>query len=206
MNKNKLIAYPNLAQSPYASIFTVGEPLNIVRLLHFTGVDPLNGQYTYEDKNHNGTIDNVYYPGVPNDLYDKDLSIKFDGGFGSEFIYKFFQLNIFFIFREQLLQSAQMSGYPGNISNQPAQVLNRWQKPGDAAEFARFTTQGAATDQVFQTSDGSYSNGSFIRMRNLSFSYDFPPQFDKRIGVDAFAAIPKGGKFVRADQVQWVRP
>jgi TonB-linked SusC/RagA family outer membrane protein len=187
INNNKLLKFPNLAQSPYASSYTVGESLNIGRLLHFTGVDPLNGQYTYADKNHNGQIDWVYTPGVPDDLYDKDMSVKFDGSFGTEFVYKTLQLNLLFIFREQLLPNAQTGSNPGTMFNQSVEVLNRWQKPGDVAQFARFTTQGGLTDQVFQNSDGDYSNGSYIRLRNVSLSYDFPAQFDKRTWIDGLS-------------------
>jgi TonB-linked SusC/RagA family outer membrane protein len=185
INRNKLIAYPNLAKSSYAQIFTIGEPLNIKRMLHYTGVDPQTGQYSFLDRNHNGSIDVTYRAGVPNDLYDKDLSVKFDGGMGMDLQYKNWQLNAFFQFRKQVLPSSVYGVYPGQIGNQSTEVLSHWQKPGDHAEFARYTTQGTITDNAFANySDGAYSDGSYIRLRNVSIVYRMPARLMKGSGLN----------------------
>ncbi len=51
-----MISYPNFEQSPYTNVYVIGEPLNILRLLHYTGVDPQTGLYSYEDKNSDGIV------------------------------------------------------------------------------------------------------------------------------------------------------
>ncbi|HEY9002018.1 MAG TPA: SusC/RagA family TonB-linked outer membrane protein, partial [Mucilaginibacter sp.] len=172
-NRNKLISFPNLAQSPYASQFTVGKPLTNARLLHYTGVDPQTGLYTFTDRNHDGNI-NTNPNDTANDLFVKDLTVKFDGGFGTHFDYKGVNLDLFFRFRKQFLPSIYKTmAAPGVYSNVPTEVLNRWQKPGDHAEFAKFTTQQSTTNFNFsQYSDGVYTNGNFIRLQNVSLSYD----------------------------------
>ncbi len=70
INQNKLISYPNFELSPYFGTLVIGRPLNIVKLLHFTGVDPQTGQYTFEDRNKDGQISFDYT--------DKDDSYAFN--------------------------------------------------------------------------------------------------------------------------------
>ena len=182
-NWNVLLAFPGLAQSPYASHLVVGQPLNFVYVLHYTGVDPQTGQYTFLDKNKDGIIESDYNHGV-NDLFIKDLSIKLDGGFGTDLRFKSFLLNLFFNFRVQEVASARFSDVAGNINaNQAIQVLNHWQNPGDIAPYARYTTGSYSSDQLFNgRSDGRYSDGSYLRLKNVSLSYDLPGKFLKSIG------------------------
>jgi hypothetical protein len=174
-NRNKLLAFPNLNQSVYYGIYTIGKPLTIAKLLHYTGVDPATGQYTFQDRWHNGIID-VNPTDSLTDLYDKDLTVKYEGGFGTDFTYKGFQISAFFRFRNKLTPSnIAYIATPGQMQNEPTEVLNRWQKPGDKAEFAEFTTQPGVLYQDFQDySDGVYSNGSYIRLQNVSLSYNLP--------------------------------
>lgn len=183
-NYNKLLAYPNLQKSPYYGRYVIGQPLNIIGVLHYTGVDPLTGQYTFQDRNHDGII-NADYAVRGGDYYYRENNVLLDGGSTIDFRYKSLQLNVFFTFRENPFeQSAIFSGVPGTIGNQSVQVLNRWQKPGDVAQFASYTTQFRLSDAHFQqASDGVYSDGSYVRLRNLSISYDLPDKLAKSVGM-----------------------
>jgi TonB-linked SusC/RagA family outer membrane protein len=183
VNRNKLLAYPGLDQSPYANRYIIGQPMNLTYLLHFTGVDPADGRYTFEDKNKDGQI--LAGPGPKGDLYPRDQSIKFDGGFGTDLIYKGWSLNLFFHFRRlDYAKSAIFSGtFPGGFGNQSVQILDHWQKPGDIKPFSRLTTVGDNTDVNFASSDGTFSNGSFIRLQNVSLSYELPAKVLKLVGM-----------------------
>ena len=78
-NQNKLVSYPDFSQSPYIGMYHIGKPLNIQYALHYTGVDPQTGNYTFYDKNHDGII--TYAPGQPNDdSYILNLTPRFFGG------------------------------------------------------------------------------------------------------------------------------
>lgn len=177
-NVNKIIDYPGLAQSPYASVYILGKSLAIRRYLHYTGVDPQTGQYTFLDKNHDGEIrDNPN--DTANDLFLKDLTIRFEGGFSSSFTYKGLQLDLFFNFRDFLAFNPLAVGSIGLVGNQSVEVLNRWQKPGDKALYARYTTQLQNSDYQFTSSDFKVTDGSFIRLRNVSLSYDLPEKILK---------------------------
>jgi TonB-linked SusC/RagA family outer membrane protein len=196
-NTNILKAFPRLAQSPYASEFVVGQSLNIRRVLHYTGVDPQTGQYTFEDFNNIGVTHFSafnYTPGQLNDLYVLNTAIRSEGGFGTDLRYKALQLNLFFHFRVQPYLLNSEASYPGNINNnQSTEVLNRWQQPGEQAEHARFTTQGQLSDNLFYGySDGDYSDGSYIRLQNLSISYDIKGVWTKKLGINGCQVFVRG--------------
>jgi len=193
-NQNKLLAFPNLAQSSYATQYTIGQPLNIGKLLHAVGVDPLTGQYVMEEKNQNGTIVNYYNNGY-NDLYDYNLSVKYDGGFGTDLTYKAFSLHMFFHFRNKQEPAAIFESTPGGFYNESSQIVNQvWQKPGDIAQYARYTTNGASSDQYFASvSDGIYGSGAFIRLQNAALSYDLPNgKLAKSLGIAGLRIFVRG--------------
>lgn len=179
VNRNKLIEYPNLAQSPFADQYVVGKPLNILKLLHHTGVDPQTGLYAFQDKNHDGQINVIYGLDASDDRFEYDLSPKYDGGLTNNFRYKNWNLSIFFYFKKQLGRNILASLSPaGDNTNQPSTILSRWQKPGDVTNTARFTTSpysyGKSFRNYFQFSDAIYTDASFIRLENISLSYSLP--------------------------------
>jgi TonB-linked SusC/RagA family outer membrane protein len=186
INRNKLVSYPNISQSPYASTLVVGKPLNIIFRLYNTGVDPQTGLYTFEDKNKDGQITYNYNDHQTDDSYIYNLSPKFDGGLTLTFGYREWELSGLFYFREQYGTNAFASlDPPGDGTNQPVEVLkDHWQKPGDVAKYARFTTTASDVSyQNFYNSDGTVTNASFIRLQNLSLSYSlFKSNLPKGIG------------------------
>ncbi len=109
----------------------MGKALNIKKLLHYTGVDPQTGLYTFEDRNKDAATSTN--PGENDDRYDYNLDPKFFGGLGMDFSYKSIQLNLFFNIKKQLgfNTTSQGGGYPGGLSNMPTVLLKekRWQKP-----------------------------------------------------------------------------
>ncbi|MGN6177609.1 MAG: SusC/RagA family TonB-linked outer membrane protein [Mucilaginibacter sp.] len=191
-NQNKLVSFPGLANSPYRNTFIVGQPLNTVKLLHYLGVDPLTGQYQFEDKNHNGVIEvNSGSANDPtNDLYAINTNPKYFGGFGTDFSYKDFQLSLFFNYKQQMAFNTLNQGRnPGSISNQLTSILGKeWQYPGDIATVAGFTTQYTQSLNNFRSSDAGYTNASFIRLKNLVFSYNLPKLLVNKIGLNSVVA------------------
>ncbi len=186
INKNKLLSYPNIELSPYNNILKVGKPLNITQLLHYTGVDPTTGQYTFEDKNKDSKINtNINSP--DNDFYIYDLSPKYSGGINSTFNYKTFQLSFNFSFVKSIGRNALADLFPGiRRRNMPTLVLSRWKKAGDETNIARFTTSIGVSDQNFASlSDGIYSDASFLRLQNAFLSYGLPRNLIEKIRVSA---------------------
>jgi TonB-dependent starch-binding outer membrane protein SusC len=170
--QNKLIAYPNLANSPYAYLYVVGKSLNLYPTDQARGVDPKTGLYTFTDVNQDGTIT------YPEDwLPLKTIEQQYYGGFNNTFQYKNFQAVIFFQFVKQTGRNYLIGNYtaPGMLGNQAAYVLNHWQQSGDQKPIEQYTQDygsAAYTAYVNQsTSDQGISDASYIRLKNVSVSY-----------------------------------
>ena len=193
INRNKLLAYPNIENSPNATVLKIGQPLNNQYLLHYTGLDPQTGQNSFADVNHDGSIIVNYsvLPGTQNDDRSGTVNIDpaFFGGFGNQFNYKDFSLNVFFTFKKQKGQNNYYLGVtPGGMANASTDIFNgRWQQPGDKAAYARFTTQGTTSDINFQLSDRTYTDASYVRLSTLSFAYNLPAGVAKKAGMQRFS-------------------
>ena len=175
--RNKVTAFPDLATSSYASYYTIGQPVSLLKLYHFLGVDPTTGQYEFSSKS--GPTPNPTY-GLDNTVNLTTLP-KYYGGLENSFRYKGFQLDVLFQFVKQIgLNYSVYSGqiFPGQFysgfSNQPTSVLNRWQKPGDNAAVAEYSTNPNSEIYNVVSSDYLYRNASYIRLRNLSLSWLLP--------------------------------
>ncbi|PHK34685.1 hypothetical protein VF13_37870, partial [Nostoc linckia z16] len=96
--------------------------------------------------------------------------------------YKGLQLDFLFQFvKQKNFNFANTQPYPGTFSNQPAAYAQNWQQPGDIASYQLYTTganqQAMQAGEYFSLSDGAVSDASFIRLKNISLSYDLPPQW-----------------------------
>lgn len=173
---NKLISFPGLSTSSYNSVYVEGRSLSVQSRLKFLGVDPDTGLYTYEDYNRDGVIST---PGDLQVLGDIDPDLY--GGFSNTFQYRDWQFDLFFQFTKQTGSNylAYQYAFPtGFIYNQPVLVLDRWQKPGDEAIVQRYGAIPASpvflASYNLSASNAIYSNASFIRLKNLSLTYNIP--------------------------------
>jgi TonB-linked SusC/RagA family outer membrane protein len=195
--RNKLLEFPNLASSSYASKYQIGKPLNMVKLIHATGVDPQTGIYQFADNKGQPTSTPVF----PDDYtVIKDLTPACYGGFSNRFQYKQFSLALFFQFvKEDGYNYMYNNGTPGSLVNQPVNVLNRWQKPGDITNTQRYATIDPANTAYYyysSASDAIVSNASYIRLKNLSFSYALPPEWSSKIKSELIRVYLQGQNLV----------
>nr|WP_288979008.1 SusC/RagA family TonB-linked outer membrane protein [uncultured Allomuricauda sp.] len=184
--KNKLVSFPDLEGSTYANQLVIGEPLNIVKLYQFNGVDPDTGLYQFEDFNGDGTISS------PDDRQVvKDLGPKFFGGFANQVSYKKFHLDILLQFTQQEGYNYRYStGIPGGMTNQPTEVLERWQTVGDQSFIQRFSSgrdsEARSAHSLYSNSDASVSDASYIRLKTLSISYELANRDKHGFGCELF--------------------
>lgn len=193
VNKNILLSYPDIEHSSDFGTYFVGKPLNAKYLLHYTGVNPLTGQYTFRDYNGDGSVvvnTNVALPGTgPDDRYvTTNLDPKFIGGFGNDFQYKNWNLSFFFQYKNQMGENGSFPGnVPGSMNNIPVDIYNNhWQQPGQQAKYARFTTGGESSDSFISRSDLGFVDASFLRLNNVSLSYAVPQKImgsNRRLNV-----------------------
>lgn len=178
ISKNKLVAYPDLEGSPNAQYYALGHPIDIVFGYKFTGVDPQTGIAQFADLSGDGAVKAELA-----DQYIMGTHLpKFFGGLNNSFTYKNFNLSFLLQFVKQ--EGEQMNyGYQSNaalgiMSNFDKSVLNRWRNPGDVTDIPRaaaVSTDPAyvAYNTFYRHSDAFWGDASYIRLKNLSISYDF---------------------------------
>jgi TonB-linked SusC/RagA family outer membrane protein len=182
---NQLRKYPNLGESSYASSYQLGKSLNSIVRYQFAGVDPQTGIGSIQDQNgdnkassandfrFNGKTDPIVY-----------------GGFSNTFSYKRLIATIFFQFNKQTgtnwYANTSLRGV-GTAYNIPESGFQKsWQHPDDVADFPRFgTSVGSLTalSGYYATyfSNHTYSDVSYIRLKNVSLSYDLDPDWLKKM-------------------------
>lgn len=166
--KNRLISFPNLESSIYASQYETGKSLNIRKLYRYTGINSDTGKHTFEDINVDGALN------AKDRVVIADLSRKFFGGWYNNLQYKNWNMSFLFEFVKQNGRNPITNfGAPGSRANMPIEVLDRWQTNNSAGTYQGFTQNFDTTFSVFNNSTESIVDASFIRMKSLSLNYQF---------------------------------
>ncbi len=169
-----------------------GYPIGVNYLVRFSHVDPDDGMPVFLDINGNET--KTY------DVEDRVVTGKpypdFIGGLTNTFSYKGFDLSLLFNFSygNEIYDDAGKR-LVGRINgwNQSRMVLDRWREPGDITDIPRLTYDGALsgieTDR--NTTEFLY-DGSYLRLKQLSFSYSLPAKVLEKIHVKNLRIILSG--------------
>ncbi|RFZ91103.1 SusC/RagA family TonB-linked outer membrane protein [Mucilaginibacter conchicola] len=189
--KNKLIAFPDIANSTYSTIYFIGKSVNSVTGFSYAGVNPETGLFQFTGAN--GQLTSFPEPASLGKLNDYSIigntDPKFYGGWLNSFSFKGFQLDVFTEFKKQLGMNylAQVYSFlPGQEYNLPVSFLERWHTPGQQAEFQRLSSQyndEYTTASNFLTSSGVYSDASYIRIKTATLSYNLPARVVSRLGL-----------------------
>lgn len=192
-NRNILVAFPDLENTPYAGQYAIGQSVNTQYVYHFVGVDPLTGVIAFKDYNNDGIISNnwVMAPAAGADDRGKayDLQPRFAGGFGLSGNYKKLTFGFFFTYKKQLGRNLYASLYysPGAFNqNLPPEFITgaHWQKAGDISTYPAFTTHPVIDSwSSIYFSDLSFTDASFIRLNNANISYPLPEAWGRKIGL-----------------------
>jgi TonB-linked SusC/RagA family outer membrane protein len=194
-NRNTLLAFPGLASSSYANVYTIGKSTNDVVGFKYKDVNPQTGLFEFYNSKGVVTSSDLNYGLVAAGGDEQpvvDPVMHYFGGFRNTVSYKGLSLTILFTFADQVAQNYLYQMYqqfPGSMSNQIVQVADRWKKPGDVSAIEKSTT-GYGSDafndaEYFQISNGGYGDDFFIRLKTLSLTYALPPAFLKRIRMQA---------------------
>jgi TonB-linked SusC/RagA family outer membrane protein len=195
--RNKLLSFPGIAASSYSSRYFVGRSLFAQNLYHFLGVDPQTGVYMFEDLDKDSKLS------YPNDLRPlKDVGQKYFGGFQNSFAYKNFRLEVLLQFvRQDGYNYLRQFGRPGTVySNEPTLALRAWQKPGDQSGIQKysenFSSPAAKAYTTLLSSDAAISDASFIRLKNLSLSWNLPTRWLKNMRSEGARVFAEGQNLV----------
>ncbi|KAI9437921.1 hypothetical protein F5148DRAFT_1294070 [Russula earlei] len=185
--KNKLLAFPGLATSPYSESLYIGKSISVIQGYRYIGVNDTTGVYQFLTAKGTPT----YKPNAATDYLNNigDAAPKFTGGWRNTISWKWIQLDVFLDFRKQIGKNylGQFGNSAGTGNNKPEAVLARWQHPGDHSIIQQFTQNSGSmagiAEGYFESSSGAYSDASFIRIKTVSLSYSFPTAELKKVGM-----------------------
>ncbi|PZR07938.1 MAG: SusC/RagA family TonB-linked outer membrane protein [Flavobacterium psychrophilum] len=179
--ENKLIEFQNLANSSYANLLVIGQPISILKRYRYAGIDATTGKYQVLDSKGDPT----FAPVASDRTSLIDQSPEWYGGMANNFTFLNFEVSCFIQFTKKIAPNYFGGApYPGfAFVNQPSSVLNRWQSPGDGRPVQYFTSTASNANEYYlmKDSDKSFSDASFVRLKNVSISYRLSEAFTKRI-------------------------
>ncbi len=197
--RNEILELPNGETINPNSIWEQleeGRPIGQIFAARYAGVNPADGRPMWYDIDGNIT----YTPGVDDRIYYEDGQANQVGGFGNTLSYRGFTLDAFFQFSFGQWAMGGTDWYfvrqPQFTMNLDDHTLDRWQNPGDMTYVPHAVITGAqyAETADFRTTVGTHAfyNASYIRLKNVSFSYDAPRALANRIGVNNLRLFVSG--------------
>lgn len=183
-NRNKLVSldlqqiYPEARTVDVVNDYAVrnepGRPMGSFFGYISDGVNPETGELIYRDINQDGKVSST------DRTYIGDPNPNFTFGLTNDFSYKNFNLSVFIqgtqgndIFNASRMDSEGM--YDGK--NQTTRVLQRWRVPGQHTEVPKAS---------FNMLNSTYfiEDGSYLRVKNVSLSYNVKGAFLNRLGIN----------------------
>ncbi|MGN6421213.1 MAG: SusC/RagA family TonB-linked outer membrane protein [Pseudobacter sp.] len=188
-NRNRIVQYPGLEYSQDKNRYRVGQSLDIKYLLKFTGIDPLTGNFTFEDHNKDGKI-SVFGAELPySDEDDRYIAVntnaRYTGGLSLNAYYKSISVSTGWQFVNRMDKNPLFTVIPGRMGAiiLPDEIRNNhWQKPGDIALFPRYTNDPTSLGP-FADSDIAYFRLKYLRLVNLHVGWEIPEKYYKKAGM-----------------------
>jgi TonB-linked SusC/RagA family outer membrane protein len=154
-----------------------GEP---IPMRYASGYEFTAGDAIYEDTNHDGMID------INDVVYLGDSNPEYTGGFGFNGRWKQVTISTHFLYRtgfDIVNEIASQTEGMLDRNNQSKAVLHRWRKEGDNAEGV---LPRAYLDHPANNLGSSryVEDGTFLRLNNVSISYQFNPELASKLKVD----------------------
>lgn len=189
--RNEVLELPNgetIDENDFLGEIAEGQPLGQIRAIRWAGVNPADGRPMWYDADGNIT----YNPDQTTDSFKyKDGVANQVGGFGNTLSYKAFTLDTFFQFSFGQWAFANTDWFftrtPNFLMNLDEMLLDRWREPGDLTYIPRAALNGAAYQETadFRTQTGTHAvyNASYIRLKNVTLSYNAPRAVTETIGV-----------------------
>ncbi|MBO7198109.1 MAG: SusC/RagA family TonB-linked outer membrane protein [Tidjanibacter sp.] len=174
-NKNKILALYGETEDyvdgstglRYAVGHSVGEFTGVTS----AGVDPRDGAPMWYDKD--GNVTKVYSDSYE-DWYGKSYVADWSGGFGTSLMLGNLQISADFSWVGERWMWLNEKFYTANLNfgslggtRYERRLLDIWQQPGDVTSIPKAGTE-------FHFDDTVYSNAAFLRLKNVTVSYNVP--------------------------------
>ena len=151
--------------------YAVGHSAGEFTGVTFAGVDPRDGEPTWYDKDGNVT---KAWSDSYEDWYNKSYNADWSGGFGTSLMWGNLQVSADFSWVGERWMWLNEKFYTANLNfgsigqtRYEKRLLNLWQEPGDITDIPKAGT-------TFHFDDTAYSNAAFLRLKNVTVSYNVP--------------------------------
>ncbi|PWN05245.1 SusC/RagA family TonB-linked outer membrane protein [Rhodohalobacter mucosus] len=211
---NEILELPDGTDINEDSVFgslKIGKPIGLIQVPRWAGVNPADGRPMWYDGDGNIT----YNPVQTEDAIEyKDGVANTVGGFGNTLNYKGITLDAFFQFSFGQWAFANTDYYftltPDFLMQLSENVLDRWKAPGDITYYPRAMNAGPdfAETSNFRTtlSTNSIDNASYIRLKNISLSYNIPARLTQQIGLNNVRVYASAINLVTWTGWRWYDP
>ena len=181
-----------------SSHFRVGYPRSALFSIPFVGLND-EGIPQFINQNGDKVTSDIYFQ-----EYEKLDFLKYDGpteptitgGLNNMFTWKNWRLNVFITYsfgNKVRLDPAFSAGY-SDMSAMPKEFKNRWVQPGDekitdipaiasVRQYYNDSQLGYAYN-AYNYSTARVADGGFIRMKDISLTYDMPQRWIHKIGLN----------------------
>jgi TonB-linked SusC/RagA family outer membrane protein len=183
--RNKLVRFNNINNTSASGLYVIGAPINAFLEYYkysYAGPNPVNGAPTYRDVDGN----------LGADKYVVGLGTPYYGGLTNTISYRNFTLDIFVKFqnRRGKLNDVLVQRPFGSMTNQNISALNRYQlgKNNDNAIWPLAVSGSGpltSTYSNFYRSDFAYGNIGFLKVKNVSLSYDVAGAWIGKAGIQS---------------------
>lgn len=166
-NRNKVLelyeGQPIADQGRGGNWVMEGEPIGIFYNYRCLGVDPTTGDLVYDDINNDGLINSEDWTKIG------DPNPDFTMGLTNNFSFFNFDLSVFltFVYGNDIFNGSMIYLESGTgEDNQTTDMIRRWKQPGDITDMPRVGDSYKSSRFI--------ENGSFCRIKNVTFGYNFP--------------------------------
>jgi len=167
---NKLVSYPGLFDSSNSNRYAIGKSINSIILYQFSGFE--NGVAQVADLDGDGEISQgLNVNGKGDQIIAGTTDPKFYGGFYNTLKVGNFQLDVLLNFVKKL--GFAPTSFPGLFQNQLSEVLDNRFTPSTTTNSPSYTSYA----NYYVNSDAKLVDASFIRLRNVTFSYNLPTKW-----------------------------
>ena len=143
--------------------------------------DDTKGDFLYNGRGATLTKDEA------NQTFLADLNPKFQGGFNTNVSWKGIDLGLNFIYKlgSKLYDGAEKDvdddGYYWERIRSKRVAENRWTTPGQITDIPKIS--GLDLEDAMGTSSRHIHKGDFLRLKNVSLSYNFPKHLVNKVGL-----------------------
>lgn len=181
----------NLIQMITGSGFTLeGYPYRSLFSMDFQGLNE-NGIPTFINQDGNKTTSGIYFQSrnIEHLKYEGPVDPTYTGSFGNTFSYKGWHLIVFatYAFGNKVRLDPAFYSWYSDLDATPKEFRNRWTKAGDEMKTnipaipdlrqRQQDTKLSYAYNAFNRSTERVAKGDFIRMKEISLSYDFPQRW-----------------------------